>query len=239
MPGLLSTCSRHPRMKCRPGAHPGGRISRTISRTIQHFRGARSVHYFLARKSARITYRAQARELQPGDPLRSNDGRWIAVEEVVDNGEESVVYNLRVSEYHTYFVGEQEWGFSVWAHNACGQTMQRIASWTTAKRDYWKALGASELANPTGKFSDANIMRMLAGKPSQIRATITLKSGQTVTKNISMELHHRSLTQRGGSALRHEPWNLEMTTPWGHQGMDPFRHTGYKLEKILKGTSTF
>jgi hypothetical protein len=29
------------------------------------------------------------------------------------------LYNLRVSDYHTYFVGCQEWGFSVWAHNAC------------------------------------------------------------------------------------------------------------------------
>ena len=27
------------------------------------------------------------------------------------------MYNLRVAEYHTYFVGSQSWGFSVWAHN--------------------------------------------------------------------------------------------------------------------------
>jgi filamentous hemagglutinin len=30
----------------------------------------------------------------------------------------ATVYNLRVAEYHTYFVGSLEWGFSVWAHNA-------------------------------------------------------------------------------------------------------------------------
>ena len=58
-------------------------------------------------------------ELQPGDVLRSHDGQWLPVEEVIDNGEQSVVYNLRVSDYHTYFVGSAEWGFSVWAHNAC------------------------------------------------------------------------------------------------------------------------
>jgi hypothetical protein len=28
------------------------------------------------------------------------------------------VYNLRVAEDHTYFVGEAAWGFSVWVHNA-------------------------------------------------------------------------------------------------------------------------
>jgi len=32
------------------------------------------------------------------------------------------VYNCRVAEYHTYFVGDQEWGFSIWSHNlACVQ----------------------------------------------------------------------------------------------------------------------
>jgi hypothetical protein len=27
------------------------------------------------------------------------------------------VHNLRIADYHTYFVGNQEWGFSIWAHN--------------------------------------------------------------------------------------------------------------------------
>src|SRR5207302_1082184 len=36
------------------------------------------------------------------------------------------VYNLRISDYHTYFVGCEEWGFSVWAHNACNVTQNRI-----------------------------------------------------------------------------------------------------------------
>jgi hypothetical protein len=34
------------------------------------------------------------------------------------NGPVSTVYNVRVADYHTYFVGKEEWGFSVWAHNA-------------------------------------------------------------------------------------------------------------------------
>jgi len=28
------------------------------------------------------------------------------------------VYNCREAEYHTYFVGDQKWGFSVWSHNS-------------------------------------------------------------------------------------------------------------------------
>ena len=30
------------------------------------------------------------------------------------------VYNLRVADYHTYFVGDESWGFALWAHNAYG-----------------------------------------------------------------------------------------------------------------------
>jgi hypothetical protein len=55
-----------------------------------------------------------------GDALRSHDGHWLAVEAVRDTGREEVVYNGRVAEYHTYFVGDQQWGFSLWAHNSCG-----------------------------------------------------------------------------------------------------------------------
>jgi RHS repeat-associated protein len=59
-----------------------------------------------------------AQELEAGDWLSSHDGRWVAVDDVYDTGAVETVYNLRVADYHTYFVGCQEWGFSVWAHNA-------------------------------------------------------------------------------------------------------------------------
>jgi len=36
----------------------------------------------------------------------------------VARNEVETVYNLRVAEHHTYFVGSEAWGFSVWAHNA-------------------------------------------------------------------------------------------------------------------------
>jgi RHS repeat-associated protein len=57
--------------------------------------------------------------LRVGDWVASHDGSWTAVEDLLDTGEWETVYNLRVSAYHTYFVGGEDWGFSVWAHNAC------------------------------------------------------------------------------------------------------------------------
>jgi RHS repeat-associated protein len=56
--------------------------------------------------------------LQQGDLLRSHDKQWVAVQGLDEQREVTTVYNLRVAEYHTYFVGSREWQFSVWAHNA-------------------------------------------------------------------------------------------------------------------------
>jgi hypothetical protein len=56
--------------------------------------------------------------LKAGDILVSHDGQLLPVEAINDQGELTTVYNLEVEDYHTYFVGSPEWGFSIWAHNA-------------------------------------------------------------------------------------------------------------------------
>ncbi len=59
-----------------------------------------------------------ASELRPGDRLCSHEGTTTGVAFVRATGRTAAVYNLRVAEDHTYFVGARGWGFSVWAHNA-------------------------------------------------------------------------------------------------------------------------
>jgi hypothetical protein len=53
-----------------------------------------------------------------GDLLLGLDGKWVVLTGKRDTGEWASVYNLRVADYHSYFVGEETWGWSVWAHNA-------------------------------------------------------------------------------------------------------------------------
>ena len=44
--------------------------------------------------------------------------QWVILERARDTGEYQCVYNLRVADYNTYFVGSGAWNFSVWAHNS-------------------------------------------------------------------------------------------------------------------------
>jgi hypothetical protein len=60
-----------------------------------------------------------ARDLEPGNRILGRDGESAIVEEVYATGVWETVYNFRVADYHTYFVGEEIWGFDLWAHNTC------------------------------------------------------------------------------------------------------------------------
>jgi hypothetical protein len=56
--------------------------------------------------------------VQAGDEFLSHDGHWLAVDAIEDLGRIEWVYNLKVADYHTYFVGALKPGMSVWSHNA-------------------------------------------------------------------------------------------------------------------------
>jgi hypothetical protein len=98
-----------------------------------------------------------AEGLRPGDLLRSRDGESVPVEEVYDTGEYETLYNLQIADYHTYFVGYDEWGFSVWAHNDCiyhygapGKTVLPVGTWVTSSDlPYAEALLIINYPGPT------------------------------------------------------------------------------------------
>ena len=88
-------------------------------------------------------------ELQAGDRVLCADGSTVRVEEVYDTGEWQLVYNLRVADHHTYFVGDESWGWCAWAHNAYS----------------WKELEGASYNFGTGRYmtvtnSDSNYNRL-------------------------------------------------------------------------------
>jgi hypothetical protein len=58
-----------------------------------------------------------AKDLVAGDWLLTDNGDWKVVEELFETDLWEPVYNLRVADHHTYFVGDEHWGWNLWAHN--------------------------------------------------------------------------------------------------------------------------
>ncbi len=92
----------------------GGRL---IETTAEH-------PFYVPGKGWRRTH-----ELEPGDHLVGHDGKLTAVDSVVLTVRTAAVYNLRVATDHTYFVGDPNWGFTIWAHNAYSVRQIDDATW--------------------------------------------------------------------------------------------------------------
>lgn len=108
----------------------GGEVSaKVVEEVFERYAGV--LHLHAAGQVIRTTHEhpffvlgrgwVPANQLNPGDRLVCADRTTVAVEEVFDTGEWELVYNLRVAEFHTYFVGADGWGWSAWAHNVTCQ----------------------------------------------------------------------------------------------------------------------
>lgn len=58
-----------------------------------------------------------AADIKVEDRLSTSHGDWIEVEKVLTTEAAEPVYNLRVAEYRTYFIGSRAWKFGIWTHN--------------------------------------------------------------------------------------------------------------------------
>jgi RHS repeat-associated protein len=58
-----------------------------------------------------------AKDLRAGMKLATDRFEWVEIDAVNLEEQKETVYNIRVEEHCTYFVGDESWGFFVWAHN--------------------------------------------------------------------------------------------------------------------------
>jgi RHS repeat-associated protein len=156
--------------------HIGGQVIRTTEE-----------HPFYVRDTGWVS----AKELQVGALLRSHDGVWHAVEAVTYSGEVAPVYNLRVADHHTYFVGGHDWGFSVWAHNTCVYTS---IDPVTGKVNY---VGITN--NPVARFA-AHRRAGLGVSPTGVPGlgSLTRAEARAVEQVL---IEHFGLGKTGGSLL--------------------------------------
>jgi hypothetical protein len=67
-----------------------------------------------------------AGELKEGDLVRTMDG-WVPITKIEETNKWEPVYNVRVADAHTYFVGDANWPFAVWAHNlSCAEVNEIV-----------------------------------------------------------------------------------------------------------------
>ena len=115
--------------------------------------------------------------------------------------------------------------------------------WGTARKNHWKEGARTALS---GKYSTKNLSRMSEGKAPRMKVEVRYRDsarnrrlkrvGEKRVIDVSMELNHQHIPQRSGSKSAHEDWNLTKTTPWGHESMDKYRHTGWDVVRVIKTT---
>jgi len=113
--------------------------------------------------------------LEIGDLLQSHDKKLIPVEGVADSGEVTTVYNFRIADYHTYFVGSDAWSFSVWAHNNDYQRTVNADGSRVTREQRWL-----DLAN-----------RPNSPLPKEVRNFVRRSGGKGVRDIFGLELAHR------------------------------------------------
>jgi len=114
-------------------------------------------------------------ELACGDRIPGMDPKeTVAVEGVADSGDHRTVYNLRVADYHTYFVGCEEWGFSVWAHNADYETRLQNAAREKAEALLRKAAANEPEITATLKGVAGKVPAELVGLDNRLKGVDSL-----------------------------------------------------------------
>jgi Pretoxin HINT domain/Xanthomonas XOO_2897-like deaminase len=121
-----------------------------------------------------------AGDLSVGASVLLRDGSYGLIE-AMEAGEYATVYNLRVSDWHTYFVGEDGWGFEVWAHNADygvrsqhWQTSSEGSKLRSFAHNYRQKLGVQDGQNPNRNVLVAKVV--INGKEKLIPFINTPKS---------------------------------------------------------------
>ena len=108
--------------------------------------------------------------LKHGDLLLGRDAITTPVERVVRTDRTATVYNVRVEPDHTFFVGGDDWGFSLWAHNACSVHLNNNAAKSTF--GVYK-INVNGVLQKIGK-ADMNRITQLSGLPTRLHQQLRI-----------------------------------------------------------------
>jgi hypothetical protein len=163
-----------------------------------------------------------AGELANGDQLLSADGRWLSVEKVYNTGRLETVYNFRIAEHHTYFVGGEGWGFGVWVHNA--------------NRTYLVGAYNKTSAGPGSQMHHLLQQKAFLDDVNDVSGAVVRVLGKTGKYGTQHNLIHRVLEGFW------EPHRQAVTTPTNRQYLDALgkalRFSGFTPKETFKLVDT-
>jgi hypothetical protein len=141
-----------------------------------------------------------AGELQVGEQLVGHDGKLVQIESIGSTGEVTTVYNLRVADFHTYFVGGGLWGFDVWVHNASyleGATYSRTGNAAVVRRNGEKIVyGKVSFTDATGKQT-SNWQRIGGYQKSALRKEFDDRGRQDFITQFGSSAQADALVKKG------------------------------------------
>ncbi len=157
--------------------------------------------------------------LRVGDRLKLEDGSWSTIEGVCDTGRYEAVYNFRVREFHTYFVGDETtWDWAVWAHNrACGdfdefsrvygdRVFERLDPTTQVRTRLRLQDHAPEFQQHLWEVyqtgSDGRLPRVIGGSPDVLAHTGRHPTGRKIIEGVLNDTPH------GWSQGANDAWML-------------------------------
>jgi hypothetical protein len=146
--------------------------------------------------------------------LLGEDGRWLVVEDLLDTGVWELVYNLRITDWHTYFVGTQDWGFAVWAHNSYSLD-DYIAGKDTA---------------PAGLSTDLLAIRATLNTNPKARLQFDEKFAQLKSDPNKMEKVINNMTKGGGDLSA----RLESDYDKAHKTLTPYGPALSELQNTIR-----
>jgi hypothetical protein len=129
----------------------------------------------------------------------THDSCLVTIEAVEKSQEVAPVFNFRVADFHTYYVGSPDWGFDVWVHNTYVNNGDgtftvlengRPVTLDQADFDAWKA------ANPNASGVPTELPTPDVGSPARVR-------GDRMTSGDSASQQYEGI-QKAQQAVRQE-----------------------------------
>jgi hypothetical protein len=174
-----------------------------------------------------------AESLSVGDVLLGHDGQTYELEAIKLTDRTESVYNITVGVAHTYFIGGESWGFTIWVHNQYTKFYDEVDG-------LWKLKDKSGKVVPNVSFADeaavdARLLDLNAPKASTAR--LHKFAGLTVEEILKMKkgsIKNADLPEGSPS------WNSIMKMTWEQiEAAAKAKQIGFQTIKKLLTDSRF